>query len=66
MRGSAVVLATGHSARSVYSRLLYHGAHVTPKPFALGFRIEHPQALIDCIQYGADDAAGTLYRSLHD
>ena len=50
----AVVLATGHSARDVFQML--DGMQVTlePKGFALGVRVEHPQALINRIQYGAD------------
>ena len=46
-----VILATGHSARDVYALLHRHGLRVEPKPFALGVRVEHPQALIDRIQY---------------
>src|SRR5687767_8315192 len=48
----AVVLATGHSARDVFEFLLEAGAVLEPKPFALGVRIEHPQPLINRIQYG--------------
>lgn len=48
----AVVVATGHSARDVFELLLRAGVTLEPKPFALGVRIEHPQALIDRIQYG--------------
>ena len=51
-----VVLATGHSARDVHGMLLRHGVRLEPKGFAVGVRIEHPQALVDRIQYGA--AAG--------
>ena len=54
---SHVVLAVGHSARELYHTLLRHEVAITPKPFALGFRIEHPQATIDRIQYGEQDAA---------
>jgi hypothetical protein len=50
----AVILATGHSARDIY-RLLHHkGIKIEAKPFALGVRIEHPQPLIDKIQYGQE------------
>jgi uncharacterized protein len=49
----AVVLATGHSARDVYEFLLEAGALLEAKPFALGVRIEHPQPLINRIQYGS-------------
>ncbi|MGC4086309.1 MAG: hypothetical protein QM756_00145 [Polyangiaceae bacterium] len=50
---SAVVMATGHSARDVFQLLQGSGLELTPKPFALGVRIEHPQPLINRIQYGA-------------
>jgi uncharacterized FAD-dependent dehydrogenase len=48
---AAVILAAGHSARDVYTMLGRHGARLEAKPFALGVRLEHPQALIDRIQY---------------
>jgi hypothetical protein len=47
----AVILATGHSARDVYEMLHRSGVLIEAKPFAMGVRIEHPQALIDEIQY---------------
>src|SRR5204862_6048739 len=47
------VLATGHSAADVYALLLAAGVRLEPKGFALGVRVEHPQALINRIQYGA-------------
>lgn len=48
-----VVLAVGNSARELYRRFAQDGRVVVEaKPFALGFRAEHPQALIDTIQYG--------------
>ncbi|HEY0194796.1 MAG TPA: NAD(P)/FAD-dependent oxidoreductase, partial [Kofleriaceae bacterium] len=50
--GRAVVLATGHSARDVHELLLRAGVRLEAKPFAMGVRIEHPQPLIDRIQYG--------------
>ncbi len=50
-RAAAVILATGHSARDVYALLRDSGVPLAAKPFALGVRIEHPQALIDRIQY---------------
>ena len=49
--GDAVILATGHSARDIFQLLLDKKILVEPKPFALGVRVEHPQALIDTIQY---------------
>ena len=51
-----VFLASGHSARDVYRCLAKHRVPMTRKPFQLGVRIEHPQAVIDAIQYG--DAVG--------
>ena len=51
IEGAAVVLATGHSARDIYELLHRRGVRVEAKPFAMGVRIEHPQALIDSIQY---------------
>jgi uncharacterized protein len=50
--GRAVVVATGHSARDVHQWLQAAGVHLEAKPFAMGVRIEHPQPLIDRIQYG--------------
>lgn len=47
-----VVLAIGHSARDTFRRLLFSGVYMEQKPFAVGVRIEHPQKLIDKIQYG--------------
>ena len=47
-----VVLATGHSASDVYELLLALGVTLEAKAFAMGVRIEHPQALINRIQYG--------------
>ena len=47
----AVILATGHSARDIYRLLHARGIRIEPKPFALGVRVEHPQPLIDNIQY---------------
>ncbi len=49
--GAAVVLATGHSAKDIYEILHRNGVAIESKPFAMGVRIEHPQALIDSIQY---------------
>ena len=49
--GAAVILATGHSARDIYELLHRHGVRLEAKAFAMGVRIEHPQALIDSIQY---------------
>ncbi len=45
------MLATGHSARDIYRLLLEERVRLEQKPFAVGVRIEHPQPLIDSIQY---------------
>lgn len=50
-RGLAVILATGHSADDIYELLNNKKIHIESKPFALGVRVEHPQELIDKIQY---------------
>lgn len=49
--GDAVILATGHSARDIFELLYNKNLLIEPKPFALGVRIEHPQSIIDSIQY---------------
>jgi uncharacterized protein len=48
----AVILATGHSARDIYFLLDDMGIRLAAKPYAMGVRVEHPQALINAIQYG--------------
>ena len=59
LRGAAVVLAIGHTAsRDAYPALAARGVAMVPKPFALGFRMEHPQALINELQLGAHLAEG--------
>ncbi len=47
-----VVLAIGHSARDTFQMLEDRGVYVEAKPFSLGFRIEHPQSLIDTARFG--------------
>ncbi|MFN3411323.1 MAG: NAD(P)/FAD-dependent oxidoreductase [Exilispira sp.] len=47
-----IILATGHSCKEIYKILYKLGAKIEPKPFALGFRVEHPKELIDKNQYG--------------
>jgi hypothetical protein len=49
---SHVILAIGQSADDTYQKLHEHGVKIEPKPFAMGLRVEHPQALINRIQYG--------------
>lgn len=51
IEGQAVILATGHSARDIYALFHRRGWLLEAKPFALGVRVEHPQALINEIQY---------------
>ncbi len=51
-----VVLAIGHSARDTFEMLENRGVYIEAKPFSVGFRIEHPQSLIDIARFGA--AAG--------
>jgi len=47
-----VILAVGHSARDVFTMLDGQGVAIEAKPFSIGFRIEHPQSLIDKAMYG--------------
>ena len=49
-----VVLAIGHSARDTFEMLHARGVAVEAKPFSIGFRIEHPQAMIDQCRFGAN------------
>ena len=51
IEADATILATGHSARDIYELLHRRGVLIEAKPFALGVRVEHPQALIDQAQY---------------
>lgn len=48
---SALLLATGHSARDIFLLLQENGIAIEAKPFALGVRVEHPQSIIDSTQY---------------
>lgn len=56
----AVILATGHSARDIYRLLHKKGIRIEAKPFALGVRVEHPQSLIDSIQYKQNQRVDNL------
>ncbi len=47
-----VVLAVGHSARDTFELLFDRGVYIEAKPFSVGFRVEHPQALIDQCRFG--------------
>ena len=56
----ALILAIGHSARDTQTLLFGQGLALSPKPFSLGLRIEHPQALINQAQYGSRAESGQL------
>jgi uncharacterized FAD-dependent dehydrogenase len=47
-----LVLAVGHSARDTFEMIHKRGIYIEAKPFSIGFRIEHPQSLIDSARYG--------------
>ena len=55
LEADATILATGHSARDMYELLHRRGVLIEAKPFALGVRVEHPQALIDQAQYRREE-----------
>ena len=55
VEGAAVIVATGHSAHDIYTMLDRSGVRLESKPFAMGVRIEHPQSLINKIQYHNSD-----------
>ncbi|MBX7243775.1 MAG: FAD-binding protein [Bacteroidia bacterium] len=48
---NALILATGHSARDIFTLLHRQNILIEAKPFAMGVRVEHPQSIIDSIQY---------------
>jgi uncharacterized FAD-dependent dehydrogenase len=52
IRADQVILALGHSARDTFEMLQRRGVFMEAKPFSVGFRIEHPQSLIDRARYG--------------
>ncbi len=52
LRADHVVLALGHSARDTFEMLHARGVHIEAKPFSIGFRVEHPQGLIDRARWG--------------
>ena len=58
IRGAAVILATGHSARDVYRYLAASGIDIEAKGLAIGVRLEHPAELIDQIQYHSRQGRG--------
>jgi uncharacterized protein len=49
-----VILAVGHSARDTFQALHRRGVYIEAKPFSIGFRIEHPQSLIDRDRFGSN------------
>lgn len=69
VESSHVVLAVGHSARDTFQMLHDKGVYVEAKPFSLGFRIEHPQSLIDAARFGGFAGHPTLgaadYKLVH-
>jgi uncharacterized FAD-dependent dehydrogenase len=54
IEANKIILATGHSARDIFELLGRKKVFIEAKPFALGVRAEHPQSLIDSIQYSCD------------
>ena len=64
-----VVLALGHSSRDTFRMLHRRGVFLEPKPFAIGFRIEHPQSLIDKARLGKyaghPDLGAADYKLVH-
>jgi uncharacterized protein len=67
IRTDHVVLAVGHSARDTFQMLYDRGVAIEAKPFSIGFRIEHPQSLIDQAKYGTSIKAlgAAEYRLVH-
>ncbi|KAF2519744.1 FAD-dependent oxidoreductase [Flavobacterium salilacus subsp. salilacus] len=58
IKANKIILATGHSARDIFELLDRKKIYIEAKPFALGVRAEHPQSLIDSIQYSCDITTG--------
>jgi uncharacterized FAD-dependent dehydrogenase len=52
LRADHVVMALGHSSRDTFEMLHARGVHIEAKPFSIGFRVEHPQGLIDRARWG--------------
>ena len=57
---SHLVLAIGHSARDTFEMIQRRGIYIEAKPFSIGFRIEHPQSLIDRARYGKNAGSPLL------
>lgn len=66
---SHVVMALGHSARDTFEMLHRQGVYMEAKPFSMGFRIEHPQSMIDKMRYGRcnphPEVGAADYRLVH-
>src|SRR5450830_953498 len=64
-----LILAVGHSARDTFEMIHKRGIYIEAKPFSIGFRIEHPQSLIDHARYGQNAANPILgaadYKLVH-
>jgi uncharacterized FAD-dependent dehydrogenase len=64
-----VVMAIGHSARDTFEMLHARGVYIEAKPFSIGFRVEHPQSLIDVCRFGPNAGNKTLgaadYKLVH-
>ena len=69
LRADDVVLALGHSSRDTFAMLHERGVYVEAKPFSIGFRVEHPQGLIDRARWGrhaGDPSLGAAeYKLVH-
>jgi hypothetical protein len=69
IESSHVVLAIGHSSRDTFELLADLGVYIEAKPFSLGFRIEHPQSLIDMARFGKNSGNPILgaadYKLVH-
>ena len=69
VRSRHVVMALGHSSRDTFRMLHQRGVFIEPKPFAVGFRIEHPQSLIDKARLGKyaghPDLGAADYKLVH-
>ena len=69
LRSDHAVLAIGHSARDTFEMLHRRGIYIEAKPFSIGFRIEHPQSVIDRSRFGANAGNAILgaadYKLVH-
>ena len=67
LRADHVVMALGHSSRDTFEMLHARGVHIEAKPFSIGFRIEHPQGLIDKARFGRSipQLGAAEYRLVH-